>query len=408
MGQKPANAKDIVVAVAQLSPYFGTFASPWCRRALFSMLHHTSKATERDIFYRAEVELKTLWSDPWTDLENASYLENELRWCAACLAIGYHCTGHQLIGLLRCPLHNEPILRGCPHCHFALPRLLAGIKVHHVQVARSCPHCGHEILSLENCASWVKRDSFLKLESGRWGALYRWVRRVNSGHLHVLPHESRGTAAIGGYPPPEVVRAVREHLFPLPDGYLFAPIPTNLRVVAVWLDHRARDAPEVSEVDKLAVYEELMQYFGQQVKPEGWQPALLSVDEGEELVADRREFAFFRHDHGYDRARISQAAGEVVRPATFKLWAHRFIRDFDAWRRQTRFYWASTFYWTMEGKPHDRPPPGTATGCLLEAYFFGPGSTPKGGRASDEAGGMSLRATKKRPLINGAKRERRK
>lgn len=366
---KPATSQ-ILRAVDQLTPYRARWMSPWCFRVLFSMLHHTSKQDERSIFFRNEPELASLSTDPCGIPLDSAFVEAELRWCPRCLALGYHSSVHQIIGLARCPLHPaSPIQRGCPHCKFALPTSLTFLAVDHATPARSCPHCGRDLMRLDGCASWLKSPAFARLES-RLLPLTHWIRRVCSGHLHVLRHEPNGTHVFSMHPPSEMMRLALEQLFPLPMQSCFDPVPDNLRVNAVWLDRTARDAPEVTEVEKLDVYRAMLEYFGEQPAPEGWE-GRTSVDEVDHRVSDLTEFGYFCQEHGGDGACVSHPKGEVIRPATFKLWAYRLVRDYSAWRRHAQVWHACTIYWTREGNEFAPPAPGTATGFLIELYWAG-------------------------------------
>lgn len=362
-----ASAQELNRAAEQLRPYFGAHTSPWCRRALFSTLHHTSKDTERRAFYGSDAP-ELLNVDPWPERRYSRFYEMELRWCPKCLAQGYHCTAHQLVDLARCPLHNCAIQRGCPHCRIALafePPVRAMDLTH---PARSCPHCGKDLLQLETCGNWPKRAAFLRRERQVLGAVVRWAQRVASGHFYIL---SETTGLYYGitqyYCSPQLARAAIGQVFPLPAQLSMAPLPENLRVMSVWLDRRALAAAEVPESERVLLSRSIMTRLSREPIPDGWRNEA-GVDEPPRCVGDTREFAYFREWHCYKPIYLH----EVLRPCMLRIWGHRFFRDFDVWRRLDRFGFAGTFFWTREpGEPGKTPVAGTTPGCLIEAYFVG-------------------------------------
>ena len=48
----------------------------------------------------------------------------ELRYCAACLKLGFHAAWFQWLTIERCPLHDSPLRVGCARCQSAIPYVL--------------------------------------------------------------------------------------------------------------------------------------------------------------------------------------------------------------------------------------------------------------------------------------------
>ncbi|MBC3910938.1 hypothetical protein [Undibacterium umbellatum] len=66
-----------------------------------------------------------------------------LRFCAACMAEGFHAVLFQFAPILHCPIHHTPLLDICTSCRKKIPyRLDASFAVRPF----CCPHCAHSLL----------------------------------------------------------------------------------------------------------------------------------------------------------------------------------------------------------------------------------------------------------------------
>ena len=60
-----------------------------------------------------------------------------LRFCRACMLAGYHSALFQVLAVVRCPVHNEPLCETCPHCD----QLIVLTLRHTRDYPFLCPHC---------------------------------------------------------------------------------------------------------------------------------------------------------------------------------------------------------------------------------------------------------------------------
>ncbi len=63
----------------------------------------------------------------------------ELRYCAACLKLGFHAAWFQWLTIERCPLHGLPLRVGCARCKSAIPFVLGHDLA---STPLTCSHCG--------------------------------------------------------------------------------------------------------------------------------------------------------------------------------------------------------------------------------------------------------------------------
>jgi hypothetical protein len=70
-----------------------------------------------------------------------------LRGCQCCYKIGFHSALYQLYFMERCPLHDTPIIDGCPHCSFLLPYAITNkLK----RQGFRCQNCGLPVFNLKD------------------------------------------------------------------------------------------------------------------------------------------------------------------------------------------------------------------------------------------------------------------
>lgn len=75
----------------------------------------------------------------------------QIRGCQRCYQIGFHSPLYQLTFLECCPIHNEPIVEGCPHCFYPVPYAITS------QLRRQgfrCQHCDMGIINLGENTVW--------------------------------------------------------------------------------------------------------------------------------------------------------------------------------------------------------------------------------------------------------------
>lgn len=94
-----------------------------------------------------------------------------LRVCPICIATGYHSVVHQLEGLLRCPIHGNPLVTGCSRCGDPL-----GPYTVLRQDGFHCDHCGASLLRGGNLA--IPAKQVIADEGRAIAPLVEWVRRA--------------------------------------------------------------------------------------------------------------------------------------------------------------------------------------------------------------------------------------
>lgn len=371
------NCDELADAAKRLLPYLGKYSSPWCRHVLFSTLHHMAMGVDR----RYE-SLVPAWfrEDPWPQRFHADCFEQRaLRWCPQCLARAYHSTAHQLAGLTHCPLHDVPMRSSCASCGFPLPVQPPEYAATRVVPFRDCPHCREPLLNLAECSLWPKTPAFLAAESAHFGPLFIWSRRVaRIGRREFFQTEDASTG-FTMWNDALTIRIATEAWLPLP-RQIRVKRPRGLRTVCVWIDAAAARQPAVPEHDALAVFRSIRHYLAKQALPPRWD---LSWRSGKRLKprprvagdSDHFELWSLMHQRSDGSVRVSRSPDEVCTPYVLKLWAHRFLRDFD--HAAGRFdvehsldisvYAVSTLF--TPNSDDLMAPLGTAPGLIVESYY---------------------------------------
>ena len=73
------------------------------------------------------------------------FCSRTLRFCPSCIRRAYHATFFQLRFVRRCPLHREPLIRVCPHCHATIPYRLDRFLVQRPYACGSCDQALHAV-----------------------------------------------------------------------------------------------------------------------------------------------------------------------------------------------------------------------------------------------------------------------
>ena len=140
-------------------------ADHWSLRALATILEASMK----------DICAGFCTTKPQAGLSQAS---TELRYCPACLALGFHAAWFQWQHLERCPLHDEALRTGCVCCSAQIPYV---VGFHLALSPLCCPSCGF---------AWVPRISrpagrCLPLPHRESRVIERWAVYVN----HVVTSE---------------------------------------------------------------------------------------------------------------------------------------------------------------------------------------------------------------------------
>lgn len=69
----------------------------------------------------------------------------ELRYCPACLKLGFHAAWFQWLHIERCPLHDLPLRTGCMRCKSSIPYVLVITLLKSRWRALAAPRCGHPV-----------------------------------------------------------------------------------------------------------------------------------------------------------------------------------------------------------------------------------------------------------------------
>ncbi|MCX7096459.1 MAG: hypothetical protein NTV43_00975 [Methylococcales bacterium] len=78
-----------------------------------------------------------------------------LRGCRRCYQMGFHSALYQLPFFGRCPLHNEPIVDGCPECAYPVPYAIANpLK----RTGFKCPNCQIGFINLQAVVDMPNRQ----------------------------------------------------------------------------------------------------------------------------------------------------------------------------------------------------------------------------------------------------------
>ena len=99
---------------------------------------------------------------------------DSFKYCADCLAEGYHSIFMQLDPLLRCPIHESILIENCPNCGTRFPDCTLGWGRSDEFLA--CPVCHRP------CGpSWRKdySSNFADSCEKRWQDIKRWSRRID-------------------------------------------------------------------------------------------------------------------------------------------------------------------------------------------------------------------------------------
>lgn len=327
MSERAPSFVQALVAMQRIEPYLGRYSSAWSRQVLYSTLHHTSAAFEEHAL-RVEPLRNWLVTEPWPLGRREIYDTHTLRWCSECLQHAYHSFGHQLIGLIRCPLHDSPMRHGCPNCGFTLPVHLQ----FHEGCRRNCMHCHEPILSIPTCSKWPKSAKFLRQERQALRRYAHWAQRVDRLDFRVFSH-LEGAATLSHLEPTKVqTRIAIEAVCPLPRGIVTESRPPGLVVTVVVLDARLVQEAVVPRRVRLALGKAILRHLGRKPLPAAWTRHWRTFEEemprprtaGESSHFDMWRDRLITRDGGFKPA----GPTESLRPCMLPLLAARVVSQF--------------------------------------------------------------------------------
>jgi hypothetical protein len=176
-----------------------------------------------------------------------------LRYCTACIAIGYHAYLHQLKVVNRCLLHDLPLEYACQACGGPMVSLDCGSGR---QVHR-CGSCHAPILT-GGPSSWVKSYAFLRQEREAFEDLDGWLVRCRRWRCRYRPIKQYGLPR--SFEPDRELSIMALHALP--------PLPASIRANATrhTLNGLTVHKERVDGGDK-----------GEPIPPQVWRPIYRSI-----------------------------------------------------------------------------------------------------------------------------------
>lgn len=369
-------AEQARVAMQRIDPFLGRYSSAWCRQVLYSTLHHTSGTFDQQALTNPKL---TDWfnAEPWPrKYQSDIYNTDQVHWCKECLQCGYHCFGHQLVGLARCPLHGTPMRCGCPKCEFALP-MRSRFTPECGEPLRNCVHCHEPILSVAESFKWPKNPKFILLEREALRRYAFWAQRVERLRYRFYLH-TEGLQIVGAprWPSKVQTRIAIEAVFPLPPGIQTDTRPPGLTVTVVVLDARSVREPLIPARIRSALGKVMLRHLGRLPLPSAWQrhwrtgalEAPTPANSGESS-----HFEIWREQmFASDRAFKPTAPVESLRPCMLPLLATRIVSQLNDMAR-----WASclgvqdlaaSFYFADDQMILANAPLGDLPGIIVELH----------------------------------------
>jgi hypothetical protein len=98
----------------------------------------------KDIFGLSDTQVKYSTIEAYDSMDR--YESEYLRYCPACLSMGFHSPFHQIRIFARCMIHGELLVTQCVHCRRKIPYSFQNGESFH---PFGCPSCGHIYMSNE-------------------------------------------------------------------------------------------------------------------------------------------------------------------------------------------------------------------------------------------------------------------
>lgn len=125
-------------------------------------------------FDTSEEQLKFGWIEPYylanTLKDNIAALD--LRYCPECIKNGYHSPLYQMLWLVKCPIHHEPLIQNCPACGKSLSLSLAN---ENFQTPYGC-RCKYVLWPNRDNSIWNKEFTIAQEKS--IGNIVNWLHEI--------------------------------------------------------------------------------------------------------------------------------------------------------------------------------------------------------------------------------------
>ena len=367
--------EQALAAMERVAPYLGRYSSAWCRKLLYSTLHHTARTFDQAALEHAQLS-PWLCHEPWpkTSLVDL-YNRANWHWCEECLSCGYHSYAHQLVGLSHCPLHDLPMRQGCPQCEFSV-LIRSKHSAESPAPFRNCLHCHQPLLRLTDSPKWPKTAKFLAIEHQALRRLRAWGERVSRLHARVYLHSEGAPASGAHWPREDHYRLAVETIHPLPPNVRVAPVRPGLRLTTLVLDrHRLREPVVPSEV-MAQVGVSMIEHLGQGPVPTKWfadwrtgkAESPVPARAGESSHFDFWKMQVLPMSDYFSPPHPTQ----TLRPCMLGLVAARVVGHFDEFARSTSYGSIadpafSIFFTDLDGAVA-KPPLGDYPGIIVEMH----------------------------------------
>lgn len=107
---------------------------------------------------------------PWT---YAISTAKRLRLCHGCCTEGYHSIFHQIVGVARCPIHDQAIVTTCCRCGYGTPEFSVASAVNPFR----CSNCRAPLLLMPSSVL-CRSEDFKRTEASAWNRFAGWLERI--------------------------------------------------------------------------------------------------------------------------------------------------------------------------------------------------------------------------------------
>lgn len=376
MVARTPTAEQAQVAMQRIESFLGRYSSAWCRQVLYSTLHHTSGAFDQGALASQQLG-DWLNTEPWPLRQRRDIYDTEhVHWCEDCLHHGYHFFGHQLAGLVRCPLHDTPMRCGCPKCEFALP-MRSRCTPECREPLRNCVHCHQPILSVTASFKWPKTAKFLQLERMALRRFVYWAQRVDRLHYRVAQHtDGPYLLAATQRPSKEQTRFAIEAICPLPCGIVTEPRPSGLVVTVVVLDARLVQEAIVPAQIRSLLGKAMLGHLGGKPLPAQWVRHWRTFQVETPTPANAGESSHFDcwREQLFSTCNGFKPAGpiESLRPCMLPLLAARLVGQFNDQAKRVYYFdehdLAVSFFFSDREATQANVPLGDLPGIIVELH----------------------------------------
>lgn len=142
--------------------------------------------------------------------------DRNIRYCPLCMAEGYQSALCQMDGLIRCPIHDVPILDICAACLAPTPRY--ALTTLTMSSPFYCPNCGRPYGGCELSLPFLQFSQEESIEIKKYGRLSRWLSKLDASAISWPLLESWQCCAegeVGNKERRTAVLSLLNRLFPL-------------------------------------------------------------------------------------------------------------------------------------------------------------------------------------------------